>query len=134
VKIEYAVPCRGIEQLANGTYVLIGVETNGFLATSFPMVLRAMVLLCVTESHVATQAGQASDLTRAVLNPAMEPCGPPLTVQVQAAAHPNLPAGWASRTLAPIGFQFEATMEGAYSIEISVDAASLSVPLLVKAA
>jgi hypothetical protein len=112
VKIEYAVPCRALETLTDGTLLLIGVETNAFRVRQFPSELRATVLLCVSETHLAAQAGQATDFSLSILNPAMEPCASPLTISVKAPVHPDLPDGWASRSLVPMAFKFQAESEG----------------------
>jgi hypothetical protein len=48
VKIEYAVPCRGIEALVGGQYVAVGVEANAAVAPQLPMTIVVMLLICTS--------------------------------------------------------------------------------------
>jgi hypothetical protein len=128
VKVEYAVPCRGIEQLANGTYIAIGAEANAFGATSLPQHFGVFLLTCIVQSHPRETTGQ---LTGRILDPSMEPAGADLQVGFEMHRSPLLPEGWSSRILAPIQIVFEARSYGGYSVELSTGGSSLSVPLLV---
>ena len=99
MKIEDAVPCRGVEALADGTYVAIGVESNGFGVPSLPQQIATMLLVCVAQSRPDEQG---CPLTVRVLNPTMEPCADELQTQLSVGRTPLLPEGWCSRMLLPV--------------------------------
>jgi hypothetical protein len=128
VKLEYAVPCRAIEKLADGTFVILGAETNGFLRREFPQPIAVMLLVCISQAHVDTTEGH---LVIEVLNPAMEPCAPEIGHDIRVPRAPLLPEGWSARMLTPARVVFMADRPGGYSIELAVGTSSLSVPLLV---
>jgi hypothetical protein len=129
VKVEYALPCRGVEQLADGTNIVIGLEANSFAVPVFPHPVAVVLLICL--SQPPAQVGPSA-MTVAVLNPQMQDAAPPLTATLDSSVqHPNLPAGWSQRSMSPSLVQFLATEPGCYSIEITVDGSSHSVALLV---
>ena len=127
MKIEYAVPCRGIEALVGGTYVAIGIETNAYGGV-LPQRLAVLLLTCLSQGHPDEDRGE---LTVRVLDPQMEQLGETLRLGYEVPRSPLLPEGWSSRIMLPIQVFFEANTYGGHSIEMSAGAASLSVPFLV---
>ena len=128
MKLEYAVPCRAIDKLADGTYILLGVEANGFVLASSPQQIAVVLLTCISLPHGDNPVGR---LAIQVLNPALEPCAPQMGIDLHMTASPLLPEGWSNRVLIPSQVVFVADAPGAYSIELSVGSGSLSIPLIV---
>lgn len=128
MKIEYAVPCRGIEALVGGTFLIIGAETNAPVVPSLPQQLPTLLLVCISQSFAESPDGE---LRIRVLNPSMEPCADELGVGFRMERSPLLPQGWSNRILIPAMVMFMADAYGGYSMELSTGASSLSVPILV---
>jgi hypothetical protein len=61
----------------------------------------------------------------------MELSTEPLSASFTMGDNPALPDGWETSTLVPMVIAFEATAEGAYTVNVEVDGNSKSIPLLV---
>lgn len=128
MKLEYAVPCRALEALADNTFVILGAETNAFARRQLPQPIAAILLICISQAYGETAEGH---LIIRVLNPALEPCAAEMGLDLLVPRAPLLPEGWSARMLVPAQVVFMAEEPGAYSIELAVGTSSLSVPLLV---
>ncbi len=133
MRVAYAFPVRGVEALADGTYLAVGIETNLFPVPSLPAQLTVSLVLCVVATPMEVDEELDHQLVLRVLNPDLGHSVPPFTVGLRAMASEALPEGSESRMLLTPTVQFEATMAGFHSIEISVDdAPPVSVNLLVR--
>src|SRR5258705_7760500 len=121
MKIEYVVPCRGIEQLVDGTQIAFGIETNAQVTSVVPLTVATYLLICITQTHNEEPVGE---LRIIVLNPSLEPCTDERKVPIVLDRSSLMPEGWSTRTLIPIHMVFEVDTYGGYSIELAAGGSS----------
>lgn len=133
MRIVYAIPCRTIDQVTDGTVVLTGVEGNVKVIQSVPAPIVVPILVKVGAQHIQAQAGIKHHLTMGVLGPDLGSVGAPMDLEFEMAPGPHTPAGWEVTASIPVAARFEAGAVGNYSLELAVDGTTpLSVPIIVK--
>jgi hypothetical protein len=110
-----------------GLATMNGAGVDTFTVSALPAPIQ--LPLAVRMVGLPDEAQHTLDI--AVLSPTMEPTSEPLNVTFTAEKNPLLPEGWESGTLLPVVIAFEATEQGPYMINVSVDGNSESVPIRV---
>jgi hypothetical protein len=131
VRIEYAIPAKAVDSLADGTFVVLGVESNVRHMPDFPAPIRVPLFVCIVASPVEAQPGTPHHLTSRILDPGMEPTGDPLDLPFQIAPGPNTPVGWEVRTQIALLVAWQADGPGTFSIELAADGKTRGVPIIV---
>lgn len=129
MRVAYALICRHLEHLADGTYAVIGMEANVQHAPNFPT--QGIVTLLV---KIQGNEPEGSDhvLTAKVLAPDLTDATPELSFGFKSANAPLLPAGWETGLLVPMQLVFAVPEPGGYSVELSVDGGgSCTVPFIM---
>jgi hypothetical protein len=126
VRPEYALICRSIEQLVDGTYAAIGVESNVQIAPTLPCQGIARLL-------VKLQGPPGSHPFRVrVIAPDLQVAGEEMRTNIDLAPAPGLPPGWDCRIMVPMQIIFPVEQAGTYSIEVRGSGThSIDVPFLI---
>jgi hypothetical protein len=129
VRIDYAIPVRGVELLADGTLMLIGVPTDTITVVDPPEPVLVRVVVGVSSS-LADSPGRHV-LEARVLDNELEQIGEEMRLNFEMGPSPDSPPGWDLKTQFPLGFHWLASEYGTYSIELAVDSTSASLPIIV---
>jgi hypothetical protein len=129
VRIDYAIPVRGVELLADGTLALLGVPTDTITLENPPGPVLVRVVVGVSSSRV--EAPGRHLLEARVLDRELEQIGDDMRLNFEMAPSPESPPGWDLKTQFPLGFHWLADDYGTYSIELAVDNTSASLPIIV---
>lgn len=132
MRIVYALPVRGIEQLADGTFVLLGVESDIHLVPGFPIPVGIPLFATVACTVAEAASGQGGQFSLRVLGPDLSEVAAPMNIGLNLNPGPNTPEGWDIKTHIPTLVRFEAQEAGTYSIEVSLNGSSHSVPIIVR--
>jgi len=129
VRIDWAIPCRYVE-VVDGLATIVGAGANIFTTPEFPTAIGLMVAI-----RIAANEGDNHDhlFGSRVLGPDMEPVTDRGEIQFNMGeVNPAKPAGWEQTVVQPVGVQFPAEVEGQYTLELTVDDRSATVPLVVQ--
>lgn len=131
MRITWAIPCKYLE-VHEGLGTMIGAGANHYAVAEFPTTLSVWVAVQVHGHRSEVDAEHS--LVLQPLGPDMEPCAPPLDMRFRFPEEraPTEPAGWEVGALIPTIIQFVAEEEGTYTMQLSVDDKSTTVPLYVR--
>jgi hypothetical protein len=129
MQVLYAIPARYIEELPDGTFVAVGIESALHVVQQVPTPLALPVLVALAASHLEDVEHV---LQVRVLGPDLEEVAEPMEVPFRLLPGPNTPSGWDVRAVLTVGLVLQVQDVGTYSIELAADSASLSVPILVR--
>lgn len=133
MRVVYAIPCRSIEQVTDGTVVLTGVEGNVKIVPSVPAAVLVPILVKIGAQHIEAGAGIKHHFTMSVLDPNLDAVGAPMEIEFEMTPGPHTPAGWEVTVNLPLAARFDAHASGNYSLELAVDGTTpMSVPIIVK--
>jgi hypothetical protein len=132
VRIAYAIPVRHVEPLKDGSFLALGIESSMFVIAVAPAVIRLAMLVCLAAPHVEATGDPAHTLRLRVLGPDLTEVQPPLVLPFGMAPGPNTPEGWEVKLLMPVGVTIPVAEAGTFSVEISADDDSLSVPIIIR--
>jgi hypothetical protein len=128
LRIEYAIPCRYAEAAGNlGTIVGAGIDT--WHVAELPARVGLMVAVravgppneVAAETHSLHCHIEAPDGSRV---------GDELDSEIQVEA-PNVNQDWLLGAFIPVGAQWEAEVEGTYTIHVAVDGSDFPLPMHV---
>ena len=129
MKIDWAIPARHLEALADGSFLVLGIGADIVGALEFPTPI--IVSLIVSLSCDPTQAGVDHELAVTIRGVDLEELDV-LQVALQFGPGDNTPEGWRVRLVLPAVSRFMAAQPGTYSIELRTDDDHKSVPVLVR--
>jgi hypothetical protein len=129
VRIEWAIPCRYAE-VQGGMGTMVGAGANILLVAETPSAVGTMIVASIAGAE--DEIGVEHTLKARVLGPDMEPATPTIEGKMGFASSPNKPAGWEERIMLPMPLQFVAPVEGTYTVELSINDRSATIPLLVQ--
>jgi hypothetical protein len=129
LRIDYAIPVRGVELLADRTLALIGVPMDSVTIEDPPGPVLVRVVVGVSGSHAEGHGRHV--LTARVLDKELEQIGDDMHLEFELAPSPESPPGWDLKTQFPLGFHWMADDYGTYSIELFLDKVSVSLPIIV---
>lgn len=132
MRIAYAIPVRHIEALQDGTFMAIGIESNIFVVPAAAPAFILPMLISVAASPIESTGEPSHTLRLRVLGPDMAEVLPPLVMPFGMAPGPNTPEGWEVRSVVPLAVNVPVADAGTFSVEVSADEASLSVPIIVR--
>ncbi|MCB1006883.1 MAG: hypothetical protein KDB35_22060 [Acidimicrobiales bacterium] len=134
MRIATAIPVRHTEQLRDGTFLLVGAGASRVrVKGAFPSAVAVRAFVEVACEPNEATAG-AHHLTAEVLGPQLTAVtADPLRVEFDVQPGPGSVPGWEAKIPFTIAVRFEAAEPGAYSLELTADDASHSLPFLVEA-
>lgn len=128
MRIEWAIPCRYCE--ANGGLMtIVGAGTNIFFVPAFPGAVGVHIALSIVGAE--NEASEKHRFKAHVLGPQMEPVTPTIEGELEFAGSDTKPPGWEERLFIPTAHQFPVQEPGTYTVEMTIDDRSFTVPLLV---
>lgn len=116
MRIEYAIPVRHVERLADGSLLAVGIEST-FAVNALPT--RIVTPLVVCFACAPNEAGVDFPFALRIYGPDLELAGEPFDQEFHVDLGPDLPDGWEPRCVMDLTAQFDATMSGTYTIELS---------------
>jgi hypothetical protein len=131
VRIDYAIPVRSIEPLADGTLALI-VTTDILIVESLPAPVVVPLAISISGDQYECVPEVEHEVEGRILDSQLVEIGA-MRGGVTMAPGPNTPPGWDVRLQMPIVLRFLAEDYGTYSVELSIDKSSLSIPIIVQA-
>jgi hypothetical protein len=131
VEIDYAIPARHLEALADGSFLVLGIGADILGALEFPTPIIVSLIVSLSCDPTEARAGVDHDLAVTIRGVDLEELDV-LQVALQMAPGENTPAGWRVRVVMPAVSRFMATQPGTYSIELRTDDDHKSVPILVR--
>lgn len=131
MRFDYAIPVRAIEPLADGTLALIGVTADIVQTPSVPAAVQVSLAIAVSGSHTECVPEIEHAIEGRILDVQLNQVGQ-LHAGFTMQPGPNSPPGWDLRLQMPIVLRFEAAEFGTYSVELSIDKSSVSIPILVQ--
>lgn len=131
MRIGWTIPCKYLE-VHDGLGTLVGAGANHYTVAEFPTTLSVWIAVQIYghQSEIESQHSLAIQ----PLGPDMQPCAPPLDMGFGFPPDraPNEPAGWEVGALIPTLIQFAAEEEGTYTMQVSVDDKTTTVPVYVQ--
>jgi hypothetical protein len=129
VRISWAIPCRYVE-VNDGLVTIIGGGSNVITLLALPGVVGTMVAIQLVTDEDDDERHMFGNQ---VLGPDMAPVTELAQVEFDMGeVNPLKPAGWEQALIPPIAVQFPVAEEGQYTLQLSVDDRSTTVPLLVQ--
>lgn len=129
MNIAWVIPCRYVE-INNSLGTIIGAGIDIFWVPRLPAAIRGMLALRVTGTADDFGEEVTHELASRILGPTGDPLGKEIKGEFQAGAE-HVQEDWLNAVWIPSGFQFTAPGAGTYTLEISVDKATASLPLHV---
>lgn len=129
MRIDWAIPVRGVEALADGTSMAVGIKQEFIRPRRLPGPVAIVFIACVVVPPAEFE--MPFDFTASVLGPDMTPVGGQLKIEMKVARDGRMPDGWESSLIANLKVQFPAQQAGTYSVELTVPGGSKSVPVFV---
>jgi hypothetical protein len=126
LRVDWVIPCRFVE-VTNGLATIVGAGIDTFTVPQLPSPVGMSLALRICGLPDTAQ----HDLEIDILGPSMESIQEPLKTQFSMTPQPGNVAGWEVQALLPIVLQFEAPDDGTYTLNVSVDGASRSIPFRV---
>lgn len=131
MKIDYAIPARHVEALADGTHLVLGIGADIVGVPEFPTPIIVSLIVSLSCDPTQARAGVDHELAVTIRGVDLEELET-LQVTLQVAPGDNTPEGWRVRVITPAVLRFMAAQPGAYSIELRTDDDHQSVPVLVR--
>jgi hypothetical protein len=130
MNIDWAIPCRFVEVHDNlGTIIGAGIDTVAVAELPTPIqILLAVRLVGLNEEFTADQQHQATNRVRDPTDEVISEVRGEFVIGAESSR-----ADWLAGVIVPVGVQFPAAEEGTYTIELTMDDASTSLPLHVVA-
>jgi hypothetical protein len=131
VKIDWAIPARHLEALADGSFLVLGIGADIVGALEFPTQTIVSLIVSLSCDPTEARAGVDHELAVTIRGVDLEELET-LQVALQVGRGDNTPEGWRVRLILPAAMRFEAAQPGTYSIELRTDDDHKSVPILVR--
>jgi hypothetical protein len=132
VKVAWALPCKHLDALTDGSFVAVGVISDVRILQQLPQPVGVPLLVNITGS-VHDIPGEHR-LSVVVTNPEMEPVTDALEAGFRVTPNPNALPGGGGNTIIPMQVVFPAATYGGYTIDIKVDdEPPHSTPIIVRA-
>lgn len=119
MRIAWVIPCRSVDRLIDGSYVLMGVITDAYGPSELPATVVVPLMACLTAAY--HEAGQPHQLTAMVTGPDMEPRGDPLITSIAPTPGPSALPGWTGHVLFSVNAVLLAGEYGPYSFDLRLD-------------
>lgn len=120
--VRYAIPCRHIEALADGSWVAVGMESVIRDVLSMPSLVSAPLFISLGAGHLEATSEIEHRLTVSVRDPDLNLVAEPMiNDDVRIVPGPQTPPGWEVQCCTPMFAAFIANMPGIYSIDVAAD-------------
>jgi len=131
MRIGWAIPCKFLE-VHDGLGTLIGAGANHYGLSEFPTTLNVWIAIQVHGHRTEVDADHS--LVIQPLGPDMEPCAQALDLGFRFPVEraPNEPDGWEVGALIPTLISFEAENQGTYTLQLTLDDKTTTIPLYVR--
>ena len=130
MRLGWAIPCKYLE-VHDGLGTLVGAGANHYAVAEMPSALSVWIAVQVYGHRSEVDADHS--LVIQPLGPDMEACAPlDMGFRFPAERASNEPEGWEVGALIPTLINFEASEQGTYTLALTLDEKTTTIPLYVR--